>query len=133
MSSPPDFAEHVETIRDFLDSIGNLDFDRVAACLADDAVMTLPFLDLPATEGKAGIVGQLSASVPRMFERMNFFYDAWYDAGPDTVIAEYHSECPLKGGQGVYRNRYITVFGFTAGKIALYKEYLNPLNMAAAD
>ena len=47
----------------------------------------------------------------------------------DTVIAEYHSECPRKGNAGVYRNTYITVFGFDGEKIALYKEYLNPTRM----
>lgn len=130
MSSPPDFAGRVGIVSDFLDSIGNLDFERVAARLADDAVMTLPFLDLPPTNGRDAIVGQLSASIPRLFERMNFFFDAWYDAGPDTVIAEYHSECPRKNQQGTYRNTYIAVFGFRGDKITLYKEYLNPTRMA---
>ena len=93
--------------------------------------MTMPFLDgLPPTEGRAAITEQLSASVPLMFERMNFFYDAFYDVrDSDTVIAEYHSECPRKGNAGVYRNSYITVFGFDGEKIALYKEYLNPARM----
>lgn len=129
MSSPPDFARRVAIITEFIGGIGDFDFDTVASCLADDAVMTLPFLDLPATTGKAAIVGQLSASVPRMFERMNFFYDTWYDvAGSGTVIAEYHSECPRRDG-GEYRNSYITVFEFTGEKISLYKEYLNPTKM----
>ncbi len=130
MSSSPEFDARVGIITAFLDGIGDLDFERVAQCLTDDAVMTLPFLDIPLTNGRAAIVGQLSASVPRMFERMNFFYDAWYDAGPDTVIAEYHSVCPLKDRPGEYRNSYITVFGFRGNQIGLYKEYLNPTRMA---
>lgn len=129
MSSPPDFARRVGIITDFLDSIGNLDFDRVADRLAADAVMTLPFLDLPPTQGRDAIVARLSASVPRMFDRMNFTYDAWYEVTDGTVIAEYRSECPLKGDKGVYRNRYITVFEFAGEKITLYKEYLNPTKM----
>ena len=125
------FARRVEVVKDFLDSIGNLDFVRVGLHLAQNAVMTMPFLDgLPPTEGKAAIAEQLGASVPQMFERMNFFYDAFYDVrDSDTVIAEYHSECPRKGGAGVYRNAYITVFGFDGETIALYKEYLNPTRM----
>ena len=129
MSSPPDFARRVAIITEFIDSIGTFDFDTVAGHLTDDAVMTLPFLDLPATTGKAAIVGRLSASVPRMFERMNFFYDTWYDvAGSGTVIAEYHSECPRRDG-GEYRNSYISVFEFDGDRITLYKEYLNPTKM----
>ncbi len=125
------FSRRVEVIKDFLDSIGNLDFEGVAKHLSETAVMTMPFLDgLPPTEGRAAITEQLGASVPLMFERMNFFYDAFYDVrDSDTVIAEYHSECPRKGGAGVYRNSYITVFGFDGEKIALYKEYLNPARM----
>ena len=57
------FARRVEVVRDFLDG-------------------------LPPTEGRAAITEQLSTSVPRMFERMNFVYDAFYDVRhSDTVIA----------------------------------------------
>ena len=125
------FSRRVEVVRDFLDSIGSLDFVRVAANLSETAVMTLPFLDgLAPTEGRAAITEQLSATVPQMFEQMTFFYDAFYDVrDSDTVIAEYRSECPRKGNAGVYRNSYITVFGFDGETIALYKEYLNPARM----
>ena len=68
----------------------------------------------------------------QMIERMEFTYDAWYDVrDSDTVIAEYHSEATLTQGLGIYRNQYITVFGFDGDKIALYKEFLNPVNVAA--
>jgi uncharacterized protein len=127
------FSQRIAIVRDFLDSIGNLDFERVGQLLAENAVMTLPFLDvLPPTEGRAAIVDQLGTTVPQMFERMDFSYDEWYDVrDSDMVIAEYHSECPQKGGSGVYRNRYISVFRFEGDKIALYKEYLNPTSLMA--
>ena len=58
------FSRRAEVIKGFLDSIGDLDFDRAATYLTDDAVMTLPFVDgLPPTEGRAAVIGQLSASV----------------------------------------------------------------------
>ena len=123
------FEKRVQRARDFLDSIGALDFDRVERCLAADAVMVLPFVEEgPPTRGRSAIVEQLRTSVPVMFERMNFTYDAWYDVrGAESLIAEYHSECPQRGTGNVYRNSYITVFAFEGDKIALYKEYLNPL------
>lgn len=125
------FTRRVEVVKDFLDRIGALDFERVGNHLSDNAVMALPFLDgVAPTEGRAAIVGQLSASVPQMFERMTFYYDAFYEVRDgDTVIAEYHSECPRAGGAGVYRNTYITVFGFDGETITLYREYLNPTRM----
>ncbi len=125
------FSRRVEVVRDFLDSIGKLDFDRAATHLTDNAVMALPFIDgLPPTEGRDAIVGQLSASVPQLFERMTFCYDTFYEVRDcDTVIAEYRSECPRRNGAGVYRNTYIAVFGFDDEQIVLYREYLNPTRM----
>lgn len=126
------FQRRAEVIRDFLDSVGNLDFDRAGRCLTDDAVMTLPFVDgLPPTVGRAAIIGQLAGSVPLLFERMAFCYDAFYEVrDTDTVITEYHSECARKSDAGMYRNTYITVFGFNGEQIVLYREYLNPMRMA---
>lgn len=125
------FSRRAGIVKEFLDSIGSLDFTRVEELLSEDAVMTLPFLeDLPPTNGRSAIAGRLSATVPRMFERMDFHYDEFYDVnGSDTIIAEYRSECPRKDGSGVYRNRYIGVFRFEGDTIALYKEYLNPTLM----
>ncbi|KUH67682.1 hypothetical protein AU184_09455 [Mycolicibacterium novocastrense] len=126
---PWTFEDRVQLAREFLDSIGDLDFDRVARHLATDAVMVLPFVeDLPATRGSAAIVDQLRTSMPAMFVRMDFIYDRWYEvAGEQLVIAEYHSEASQRGNGGIYRNTYITLFGFETDKITLYKEYLNPL------
>ena len=124
----------IEVVTDFLDRTGNLDFDGAGQLLAENAVMVMPFVDeMPRLEGRTAIIDQMRSVIPRMFERMNFSYDAWYDVcnEDDTLIAEYHSECPWTGGAGTYRNSYITVFRFEGDKIALYKEYLNPMRMNA--
>ncbi len=127
-------GDKVRVVTGFLDSVGSLDFDAAERYLADDAVMVLPFVDgLPAVHGKAAIVEQLRETIPQMFERMDFSYDAWYDVRDgDAVIAEYRSECPQRGNGGTYRNTYIAVFGFEHDKICLYKEYLNPVTLMAA-
>ena len=67
-----------------------------------------------------------------MFERMVFTCDEFHEVhGSDTLIAEYHSVCPLRGGAGTYRNTYITVFCFDGdNRIVLFKEYLNPQRLA---
>ena len=117
-------------MREFLDGIGDLDFGRVESHLAVDAVMVLPFVeDSPPTQGRSAIVAQLRGFVPAMFERMNFTYDQWYDVRGGAVIAEYRSECLQRGSGRIYRNTYITVFRFEGAKIALYKEYLNPVKL----
>ena len=131
MSTP--FRERVRIVTEFLDGIGDLDFDSVDRHLAAEAVMVLPFVEaLPPVQGSTQIVERLRSTVPQMFERMNFTYDEWYDVrNADAVIAEYHSECPQRGGGAIYRNSYIGVFRFDGDKITLYKEYLNPEKMAA--
>jgi ketosteroid isomerase-like protein len=125
------FSRRVEIVTDFLNSIGNMNFDRVEQHLADDAVMIAPFVDeMPPMQSRSAIVNQLRSTVPQMFERMNFTCDEWYDVGDaDALIAEYHSECPLKGNGGTYRNTYITVVRFDGDRISLFKEYLNPQRM----
>lgn len=130
---PESMLRRVEVVTDFLDGIGDLDFDRAGRLLADDAVMVLPFVDMPELQGKSAIVDQLRSSIPQMFDRMNFTYDNWYDVDADAaLIVEYHSECPQKGSGGTYTNSYISVFRFEGDKISLYKEYLNPLRMIDA-
>jgi ketosteroid isomerase-like protein len=132
MSEP--FAGKVRIVTDFLNSIGNLDFDAVGQHLAENAVMVLPFVDgLDPAHGKDAIVNQLRSAIPQMFEQMNFTFDEWYDVrDTDTLIVEYHSECPQKGTGAFYNNSYITVFRFEDEKISLYREYLNPSRMLAA-
>lgn len=127
------FAERVAVVKSFLDCLANLDFERAGQHLTEDAVMALPFLDaLPPTRGKKAILDQTSSTMVQMIECMKFTYDAWYDVRDSaTLIAEYHSEATLKHGLGIYRNQYITVFGFDGDDIALYKEFLNPVNVAA--
>jgi ketosteroid isomerase-like protein len=127
------FSGRVELVKSFLDGMADLDFEHVGDHLADDAVMVLPFLDvLPPVQGRAAIVEQVSATMAQMIEQMEFTYDEWYDVSDsDTLIAEYRSEATLKHNLGVYRNQYITVFHFAGDKIALYKEFLNPANLAA--
>jgi ketosteroid isomerase-like protein len=125
------FDRRVAIVTDFLDGIGNLDFDRVAQHLARDAVMILPFLaEMAPVRGRSAIVDQLRNGVSRLFARMDFTYDEWYDVGAsDIVIAEYRSVCTRRGVESVYGNSYITVFRFNGDEIGLYKEYLNPLGL----
>ena len=118
----------IEVVTDFLDRTGNLDFDSAGQLLAENAVMIMPFVDeMPRLEGRTAIIDQMRSVIPRMFERMNFAYDAWYDVcnEEDTLIAEYHSECPWTGGAGTYRNSYITVFRFEGDKISELRIFMD--------
>ena len=122
----------IAIIRQFLECIGRLDVEGAGEFLHEDAVMTFPYIDqIPDVVGRQAIIDQIAGTVPKMLKEMNFTYDAWHETtDPDVVIAEYHSKCPLLNGQGFYENDYICVFRFKDGRIALYKEYLNPARMA---
>lgn len=133
---PLTLRRKVDIVTDYLDRIGALDFDGAARYLADDAVMMVPFapsgVELPPLAGKQKILDQMRATMVRLFVRMQFTVDAWYDvANSEVLIAEYHSVCPLKGGAGEYRNSYVGVFRFDHEKIALHKEYFDPTRLAA--
>ncbi len=136
------FRRKVDIVTDYLDRIGSLDFDGAGQHLADDAVMMVPFAPsmeaAPPLVGKAAILDQMRAVMQEAFVRMDFTVDEWYDVSDsDALIAEYHSVCPLKGLKGAqgrageYRNSYVGVFRFQGDKIALHKEYFNPIKLAA--
>ena len=132
---PLTFQRKVNIVTDYLDSIGALDFDGAGEHLADNAVMMVPFTpgteDVPSLVGKQAILDQMRGVILPVFARMDFTFDEWYDlTDPDALIAEYRSVCPLKRG-GEYRNAYVGVFRFQDDKIALHKEYFNPIKLSA--
>jgi uncharacterized protein len=132
---PLTFQRKVDIVTAYLDSIGALDFDGAGKHLADDAVMTVPFTpsaeDLPPMVGKQHILEKMRATMMHVFERMDFTVEEWHDiSDSDTLIAEYRSVCPLKGG-GEYRNSYVGVFRFEGDKITQHKEYFNPVKLTA--
>lgn len=131
---PLTFQRKVDIVTRYLGKIGALDFDGAGQYLADDAVMTVPFTpsgeDLPPIVGKEQILDQMRATMMHVFERMDFTVAEWYDVdGPDALIAEYCSVCPLKRG-GEYRNTYVGVFRFEGAKITVHKEYFNPVKLS---
>jgi uncharacterized protein len=132
---PLTFQRKVDIVTNYLGKIGSLDFEGAGRYLADNAVMTVPFTpsaeDLPPVVGKQHIFDQMRATMMHVFVRMDFTVDEWYDiSDSDTLIAEYHSVCPLKRG-GEYRNSYVGVFRFEGEKITLHKEYFNPVKLTA--
>ena len=59
-----------------------------------------------------------------------FEFQAQHD--PDKLIVEFTSDGKITTTGKHYANRYIAVYGFRDGKIAWWKEYLNPKIMDAA-
>ena len=121
----------IEVVREFLERLGRQHIDGAGELLDEDAVMVFPFIEaLEDVKGKAAIVGQIKATMVEMLECMNFTFDAWYEAiDGETVITEYRSKCPIRGQNGFYENTYVGIFAFKGDRIALYKEYLNPLKL----
>jgi len=124
--------DRIELVKEFLAKIGCFDMEAVRGFLAEDAVMTFPYLDqLPDITGRDAIVEQIESTVPVVMEAMNFTFTEFHPtADPDCLIAEYTSKCPLRGSDGFYENEYIAVFKFRGDEITLYKEYLDPTRMA---
>lgn len=130
------FRGKVDIVTEYLDRIGALDFGGAGRCLADNAVMMVPFAPsaegVPPLVGKQEILDQMRGTMLSLFVRMDFTVDEWYEvANSDSLIAEYHSVCPLKEAAGEYRNTYVGIFRFEGEKIAVHKEYFNPAKLAA--
>lgn len=124
-------SDKIATVTEFMNRLGRMDIAGAAELLTEDAVMALPYLEqIEDLHGRNAIVAQIEATMVQMLEAMHFTYDAWYEAvDGETVIGEYRSKCPIRGREGFYENDYIAVFKLRDGKIALYKEYLNPLKL----
>lgn len=123
--------DKTEIVRTFMERLGRLDIDGASELLDEDCVMSFPYIDaLDDVVGREAIVAQIKGTMMQMLEAMHFTFDSWFEAKDgQTVITEYRSRCPIRGSDGFYENAYVGIFAFKGDRIALYKEYLNPLKL----
>ena len=125
-----------EAVVEVLRRLGEADFDGCAELLAADFVQEYP---IPPMEGVpariVGIAAFLDFVRPGMsaFEPYRFRLVELHEMlDARIVIAEYTSHSRLRATGAPYSNRYMGVFRFDAsGKLALWREYLNPMVIAA--
>jgi ketosteroid isomerase-like protein len=109
------------------------DFDSIEGLLAPDAEFQFPFgADSAPLVGRDRIVEYLRVEMAGFVKSMKFDVEREFEcADPAWTIAEYSSVGVLRSG-GRYENRYVGLLQARNGKVAIFREYFNPVRIAEA-
>lgn len=125
----------VKALQDHLALIGT-DLDAWLRLFRDDAVVEFPYcakLGLPIEfRGKAAIeahVRRMTSSMAELTFSQIVIYPA---ADPTTAFAEFHAEAFVGPSRHEYSQDYISLVQLRDGKIALYREYWDPIRVQGA-
>lgn len=127
--STADLERPVDIVRHVMGLVTQVKIDELAAYIHDDVVFEFPFPAAgtpPFKRGKDSFMEgfyMIKASFKHFALIPGQFY---FDPEQNTVVAEFTSFGVLAATDTDYHNRYVGVFGFRDGKIALWREYLNP-------
>lgn len=115
--------------------MSKFDMENWFSLLHDDLVLEFPYAHSVKMPGR--VVGKKAAveyldSVMKNFTGLKF-HDVVVSpmADPSTVIVEYSGDCTLSSG-AVYKQVYITVQKFQDGKMVLFREFWNPMEVVEA-
>jgi ketosteroid isomerase-like protein len=121
-----------QTVRDFLSLLSQKDLDTWLKLWTEDAVQDMPFSppEFPSRlEGRKAIAKHYS-SLPQAVGKMDFLDLKLYPLqDPDWILAEYRGEIEVLSTGRPYNNHYCGLFQLRNGKIALFREYYNPLTL----
>lgn len=118
-------------VRDVLAAVSVADGDRARPFFADDLKMELPFSRPPFPQERRGgdtISASLTGSKAILQDftlKPTKFYPS---PETDSIVVEAESSGKLVKG-GDYANQYVFIFTFVNGKIALWREYFDPLRL----
>ena len=129
MTSHPEASRNpnAEVVRRAIAGLTAMDLTAVLACLADEAIVELPFeRDVPPLDksGMATFLGWLFGLYRQFDIELTHLYDL---IDPDVVIARYVGDCIGREDDVGYANEYIAVFEFEGGLISSWREYDNPM------
>ena len=123
---------HVDVVRRVMDALTALDVDGVAQLVHDDLVFRLPYERSVPDLDKAGFLELLAATSFTLYRQFTITLTHVYDvADDDTLIARYVGDC-IGHDDVRYANDYVGIFAFRDGRISDWREYDNPMIVAAA-
>ena len=125
-------AINEQTVRNFLDLLSKKDMENWIELWTEDAVQDMPFSppEFPSRlEGKEAIARHYS-SLPSAVGKMDFLKLKLYPMQDlNWILAEYRGEIEVLATGRLYNNSYCGLFHLRDGKIALFREYYNPLTL----
>ena len=124
-------SENVRTVREIARAVSAYEFDAVAKHLHEELVIECPFpafFQGPLRRGGAQVAAGF-AFIPQIFKSFKLNITEIYDCpGQDVVVFEQTSDAEFLSG-APYANRYVMIFGFRDGKVALWRECFDPIVM----
>ncbi|MBA3741418.1 nuclear transport factor 2 family protein [Sporichthya sp.] len=122
-------------IRQYLEAISTFDTEALAAIVAEDASIQVPFAPpgmADRHEGRAAIL-ELVGGYGQMIDTLNLTVtEVEALARPDEYVALYQSDAWIKPTGLPYKNFYIARFTLRDGQVLRHVEYLDTLVMATA-
>ena len=104
-----------------------------------DAVQEIPFVPegfgefvTSAFNGRDEIMAHYRAAFANRRDHVFVIDDIHRTDDPDCIIVEAHARSLVGETGRVYENRYVCVFRLREGKLALLREYVNPLQFMKA-
>jgi ketosteroid isomerase-like protein len=119
--------------------LASRDMDGFAEIWTEDAIQHVPFTPeglgsvVPAAfVGKQAIVGHYRVVTKNRREHVFWIDQIHNTMDSQCVIVEAHARSIIGETNAVYENAYVCVFRIRGGKIAVLKEYANPLPVMRA-
>jgi ketosteroid isomerase-like protein len=114
------------------EAIGRGDADAMLAHYTDDTIMELPFADPPLRiDGKPAILDYLRQAFT-VFQIELGVTDVHECRDPDRLVIEFTSTGRITSTGRSYANRIIAVYWFRDGRVAHWREFVNPVIVAEA-
>ncbi|MGE0385714.1 MAG: nuclear transport factor 2 family protein [Gammaproteobacteria bacterium] len=112
------------------------DFAGLAGLVTEDFVFDVPYVTDEAARpphGRDAVIGYFNGVMKSLFAALELTPDEAYPGrDPDVLCLEYHSRGVLAANGAPYRNRYLGVFRFRSGRVALWREFFNPEELTRA-
>lgn len=126
-------SQATETMQVFIDAVSQLDVPRIDGLFAADVVQRVPFAPegTPDTITGKEAVMQTFGALPLMFRGLEYTdVEIIETADPNFAVAFADASGTLTSGDA-YKQRYVFYMELdTEGKIAHYREYMNPVELA---
>jgi uncharacterized protein len=115
-----------DVVRSFIPKVGTPEAD---AFWGESPTLEIPYAPPPwptKISGREPVL-EYMGGVHTVLRGWHMGIDTLYDVGDGTVIAEMHGEGEVVATGKPYAQHYIAVLKVEDGKIALWREYSNPL------
>lgn len=123
-----------EFLKVFQSSLVKQDLERWLTLFSEDAVVEFPYAPAGYTQKLIGIE-EIRNYIYELFKLVRILSFSSPDllVSNDKIVAEYTCDAVMTGTDKPYRQRYISILHIKDGKIALFKDYWNPIVLLEAE